>query len=137
MISAWPVGSAECSRSFRPVPITSPDAFRTTAPTGISPFSAAFRACSSASRIAGANRSGPNRSGSVTEAVELVARTKIFQLAESLGGVESLIGYPSEMTHASVRGTELEVADNIVRLSVGIEGERDLVEDVLQALPAS
>jgi cystathionine gamma-synthase len=63
--------------------------------------------------------------------------TKLFQLAESLGGVESLVNYPSEMTHASVRGTELEVADNIVRLSVGIEGERDLVEDVLQALAAS
>ena len=61
----------------------------------------------------------------------------LFQLAESLGGVESLVNYPSEMTHASVRGTELEVADNIVRLSVGIEGERDLVEDVLQALTAS
>jgi cystathionine gamma-synthase len=63
--------------------------------------------------------------------------TKLFQLAESLGGVESLVNYPSEMTHASVRGTELEVADNIVRLSVGIEGERDLVEDVLQALATS
>ncbi|MEO7006484.1 MAG: cystathionine gamma-synthase [Terrimesophilobacter sp.] len=63
--------------------------------------------------------------------------TKLFQLAESLGGVESLVNYPSEMTHASVRGTELEVADNIVRLSVGIEGERDLVEDVLQALAIS
>jgi cystathionine gamma-lyase len=61
----------------------------------------------------------------------------LFQLAESLGGVESLVNYPSEMTHASVRGTELEVADNIVRLSVGIEGERDLVEDVVQALAAS
>jgi len=60
--------------------------------------------------------------------------TSLFQLAESLGGVESLIGYPSEMTHASVRGTELEVADNIVRLSVGIEDVDDLVEDVLQAL---
>jgi cystathionine gamma-synthase len=63
--------------------------------------------------------------------------TRLFQLAESLGGVESLVNYPSEMTHASVRGTELEVADNIVRLSVGIEGERDLVEDVLQALATS
>ena len=63
--------------------------------------------------------------------------TTLFQLAESLGGVESLVNYPSEMTHASVRGTELEVADNIVRLSVGIEGERDLVEDVVQALTAS
>jgi cystathionine gamma-synthase len=60
--------------------------------------------------------------------------TRVFQLAESLGGVESLIGYPSEMTHASVRGTELEVPDNVVRLSVGIEDVDDLVDDVLQAL---
>jgi cystathionine gamma-synthase len=62
--------------------------------------------------------------------------TRLFQLAESLGGVESLVNYPSEMTHASVRGTKLEVPANIVRLSVGIEGEADLVEDVLQALAA-
>jgi cystathionine gamma-synthase len=60
--------------------------------------------------------------------------TQIFQLAESLGGVESLIGYPSEMTHASVRGTALEVPDNVVRLSVGIEGVDDLIADVRQAL---
>ncbi|MBF4600192.1 cystathionine gamma-synthase [Frigoribacterium sp. VKM Ac-1396] len=60
--------------------------------------------------------------------------TEIFQLAESLGGVESLIGYPSEMTHASVRGTELEVPDTIVRLSVGIEDVDDLLGDVTQAL---
>jgi len=60
--------------------------------------------------------------------------TRLFQLAESLGGVESLMNYPSEMTHASVRGTELEVPDSIVRLSVGIEEADDLVEDVLQAL---
>ncbi|HWD62308.1 MAG TPA: cystathionine gamma-synthase [Humibacter sp.] len=60
--------------------------------------------------------------------------TRVFQLAESLGGVESLIGYPSEMTHASVRGTELEVPANIVRLSVGIEDVHDLIADVGQAL---
>jgi cystathionine gamma-synthase len=60
--------------------------------------------------------------------------TELFQLAESLGGVESLIGYPSEMTHASVRGTELEVPDNIVRLSVGIEDLDDLSADLLTAL---
>ncbi|WP_423918718.1 cystathionine gamma-synthase [Frigoribacterium sp. 2-23] len=60
--------------------------------------------------------------------------TELFQLAESLGGVESLIGYPSEMTHASVRGTELEVPDTIVRLSVGIEDVSDLLADVEQAL---
>jgi cystathionine gamma-synthase len=61
----------------------------------------------------------------------------LFQLAESLGGVESLVNYPSEMTHASVRGTELEVAPNIVRLSVGIEDIDDLLADIAQALPAS
>ncbi|HET8896454.1 MAG TPA: cystathionine gamma-synthase [Protaetiibacter sp.] len=60
--------------------------------------------------------------------------TQLFQLAESLGGVESLVCYPSEMTHASVRGTALEVSPAIVRLSVGIEGAGDLVADVLGTL---
>ena len=60
--------------------------------------------------------------------------TTLFQLAESLGGVESLVCYPSMMTHASVRGTELEVPENVVRLSVGIEDVDDLLADVLQAL---
>ena len=59
---------------------------------------------------------------------------EFFQLAESLGGVESLVCYPSEMTHASVRGTSLEVPENVVRLSVGIEGVDDLIADVQQAL---
>jgi cystathionine gamma-synthase len=61
--------------------------------------------------------------------------TRLFQLAESLGGVESLIGYPAEMTHASVRGTELEIPGNIVRLSVGIEDIADLIADLERALP--
>ena len=60
--------------------------------------------------------------------------TELFQLAESLGGVESLIGYPTEMTHASVRGTALAVPENLVRLSVGIEGVDDLLADVRGAL---
>lgn len=60
--------------------------------------------------------------------------TELFQLAESLGGVESLIGYPPEMTHASVRGTALAVPENIVRLSVGIEDVDDLIADLEQAL---
>lgn len=59
---------------------------------------------------------------------------QLFQLAESLGGVESLVCYPSEMTHASVKGTALEVPDNVVRLSVGLEGADDLLADVLDAL---
>jgi cystathionine gamma-synthase len=58
----------------------------------------------------------------------------LFQLAESLGGVESLVCYPAEMTHASVKGTLLEVPDSVVRLSVGIEGVDDLLSDVLGAL---
>jgi cystathionine gamma-synthase len=72
--------------------------------------------------------------GGAAVARRFAESTELFQLAESLGGVESLIGYPSEMTHASVKGTSLEVADNIVRLSVGIEGVDDLVGDVLAAL---
>lgn len=60
--------------------------------------------------------------------------TELFQLAESLGGVESLIGYPPEMTHASVRGTELAVPENVVRLSVGIEDVADLIADLEQGL---
>ncbi|GLU91102.1 cystathionine gamma-synthase [Agromyces sp. NBRC 114283] len=60
--------------------------------------------------------------------------TELFQLAESLGGVESLVNYPSEMTHASVRGTEAEVPASIVRLSVGIEDVDDLLADIDQTL---
>ncbi len=60
--------------------------------------------------------------------------TRLFQLAESLGGVESLINYPDEMTHASVRGTELAVPEEVVRLSVGIESVDDLLADVAGAL---
>ena len=73
--------------------------------------------------------------GGSAAARKFAESTELFQLAESLGGVESLIGYPSEMTHASVRGTALEVPDNVVRLSVGIEDEADLLADVLGALP--
>jgi cystathionine gamma-synthase len=73
-------------------------------------------------------------SGGAAAARALAESTELFQLAESLGGVESLIGYPSEMTHASVRGTELEVPDDIVRLSVGIEDVADLTADLLTAL---
>lgn len=60
--------------------------------------------------------------------------TQLFLLAESLGGVESLVCYPSEMTHASVRGTELEVPESVVRLSVGIEEADDLIADLTAAL---
>ncbi|MFF2050115.1 cystathionine gamma-synthase [Leifsonia sp. NPDC058194] len=73
-------------------------------------------------------------SGGAAAARTFAESTRVFQLAESLGGVESLIGYPSEMTHASVRGTELEVPDNVIRLSVGIEDLDDLLGDIDQAL---
>ncbi|MEW1963538.1 cystathionine gamma-synthase [Microbacterium sp. NPDC077644] len=63
--------------------------------------------------------------------------TELFQLAESLGGVESLIGYPPDMTHASVRGTELAVPENVVRLSVGIEDIADLIADLEQGVARS
>jgi cystathionine gamma-synthase len=68
------------------------------------------------------------------EAVELVARTKLFQLAESLGGVESLIEHPARMTHASTAGAPFAPPGNLVRLSVGIESAEDLVADLEHAL---
>ena len=73
--------------------------------------------------------------GGAKAARKFAESTRLFQLAESLGGVESLVNYPSEMTHASVRGTELEIPDNIVRLSVGIEDVSDLIDDLDRALP--
>lgn len=72
--------------------------------------------------------------GGQEAALDFVAHTKLFTLAESLGGVESLIEYPYSMTHASVAGTELEVPDNLVRLSVGIEDVDDLLADITTAL---
>ena len=65
---------------------------------------------------------------------ELCAGTEIFILAESLGGVESLIELPGAMTHASTAGSQLEVPDDLVRLSVGIEDVADLIGDLEQAL---
>jgi len=59
--------------------------------------------------------------------------TRVFTLAESLGGIESLMNYPSEMTHASVKGTELAVPEDLLRLSVGIEDVDDLIGDLEQA----
>lgn len=60
--------------------------------------------------------------------------THVFRLAESLGGVESLLNYPTAMTHASVEGTELAVPGNLIRLSVGIEDLDDLIGDLDQAM---
>ena len=72
--------------------------------------------------------------GGEPAARRVVAATELFTLAESLGAVESLIEHPAAMTHASVAGSPLEVADNLVRLSVGIEAAVDLVADLEQAL---
>jgi cystathionine gamma-synthase len=72
--------------------------------------------------------------GGEAAALDLVARTDVFTLAESLGAVESLIEHPGRMTHASVAGSPLEVPGALVRLSVGIETADDLVADLAQAL---
>ena len=69
-------------------------------------------------------------------AIKLVASTRLFTLAESLGAVESLIEHPAEMTHASAAGSPLAVDPALVRLSVGIENVEDLVSDLRQALDA-
>lgn len=74
------------------------------------------------------------RVGSVEKALDVCARTRVFTLAESLGGVESLVEHPGRMTHASVAGSALEVPEDLVRLSVGIEDVADLVADLGQAL---
>jgi cystathionine gamma-synthase len=67
-------------------------------------------------------------------AVRACGRTRLFTLAESLGGVESLIEHPARMTHASVTGSALEVPADLIRLSVGIEDCDDLIHDLRQAL---
>ena len=72
--------------------------------------------------------------GGESAALEICDRTRVFTLAESLGGVESLIEHPGRMTHASVAGTPLEVPADLIRLSVGIESVDDLIADLLQAL---
>ena len=71
------------------------------------------------------------------EAVELVARTKVWTLAESLGGVESLIEHPARMTHASTAEGPFAAPRNLVRLSVGIESADDLIADLAAALVAA
>jgi len=68
-------------------------------------------------------------------ALAVCAATRVFTLAESLGGVESLIEHPARMTHASVADSPLAVPDDLVRLSVGIEDADDLIADLAQALP--
>ena len=71
------------------------------------------------------------------DAVKIVENLKIFTLAESLGGVESLAGHPASMTHASIPKEEREktgIVDSLIRLSVGIEDVDDLIADLKQAI---
>jgi cystathionine gamma-synthase len=70
-------------------------------------------------------------------ALKLVASTRLFTLAESLGAVESLIEHPARMTHMSAADSPLAVDPALVRLSVGIESAEDLVADLRQALDAA
>ena len=72
--------------------------------------------------------------GGEAAALEVCRRTRVFTLGESLGGVESLIEHPGQMTHASVAGSLLEVPADLVRLSVGIESADDLLADLERAL---
>lgn len=77
------------------------------------------------------------KGGSYKDAIKIVEKLKIFTLAESLGGVESLAGHPASMTHASIPKAEREksgVVDALIRLSVGIEDVEDLMDDLEQAL---
>jgi len=78
--------------------------------------------------------------GGVDRNIAFSTKTKLFALAESLGGVESLIGHPTTMTHASIPKAEREkggLPDSLVRLSVGIEDVEDLIEDLDQAIESS
>ena len=84
-------------------------------------------------RAAAASPSRPARTAR-ERAIAICEATSVFTLAESLGGVESLIELPAVMTHASVAGSPLEVPEALVRLSVGIEAADDLIADLRQAL---
>ena len=78
-----------------------------------------------------------NKNNNYKEAIKIVERLKIFTLAESLGGVESLAGHPASMTHASIPKEKREqtgVVDSLIRLSVGIEDVEDLIADLRQAI---
>ena len=72
--------------------------------------------------------------GTVEDAQRAAERTKLFALAESLGGIESLIELPAVMTHASTQGSPLEVDAGLIRISVGLENKEDLIADLQQAL---
>ena len=72
--------------------------------------------------------------GGIEGARKIVQGTRIFALAESLGGVESLIEHPAVMTHASAADSAAAPPDDLVRISVGIEDVEDLLADLIQAL---
>ena len=77
------------------------------------------------------------KEGTLESAFKIIEKVKVFTLAESLGGVESLAGHPASMTHASIPKEEREkigVVDSLIRLSVGIEDIDDLIADLEQAL---
>ena len=85
----------------------------------------------------GAMISFTSKGNSLSKSLKIVESLKIFTLAESLGGVESLAGHPASMTHASIPKKEREksgVVDSLIRLSVGIEDSEDLIEDLKQAI---
>ena len=77
------------------------------------------------------------KGGNMDDAMRFASKTKLFVCAESLGGVESLLGHPASMTHASIpREERLKsgLSDGLIRLSVGIEDVDDLIEDLTQAM---
>ena len=74
------------------------------------------------------------RTGDAQSSLDVCAKTRVFTLAESLGGVESLIEHPGKMTHGALVGTALEVPADLIRISVGIEDVADLIADLAQAL---
>jgi cystathionine beta-lyase len=77
------------------------------------------------------------KEGTQESAYRILEKLKIFTLAESLGGVESLAGHPATMTHASIpkeKRDKIGVVDSLIRLSVGIEDIEDLIDDLKQAL---
>ena len=77
------------------------------------------------------------KGNNIKDTFKVLERLKIFTLAESLGGVESLSGHPASMTHASIPKTEREksgVSDSLIRLSIGIEDSEDLIQDLIQAI---
>jgi cystathionine beta-lyase len=85
----------------------------------------------------GAMISFTTKGNNLKKAIKIVESLKLFTLAESLGGVESLAGHPASMTHASIPKEEREksgLVDSLIRLSVGIEDVDDLIEDLKQAI---